>query len=231
MIVQKGRYFQMWKTITAPSAVSCWASHGTEANPNLPRRWLKMPHCELSIQRNGRMPGSAGTRGRSGAVKRKPCVVREGKGRATREGARRPPSRVVGLMRAALLVAGEDRLHALDRLVGGPVRRPLVDGDPRHGLAPHVLVVELGEGRVLVVLEHLVLTVQEDRGRHGDVHVLLALGALVPRAPERVGGHVGGRGQPAAVRRLDVLGEPVLLDDELDELLGEPRVLRVLGDA
>src|SRR5438309_5315904 len=61
MIVQKGRYFQMWKTITAPSAVSCWASHGTEANPNLPRRWLKMPHCELSIQRNERMPGSAGT--------------------------------------------------------------------------------------------------------------------------------------------------------------------------
>src|SRR5439155_568071 len=61
MIVQKGRYFEMWKTITAPSAVSCWASHGTEANPNLPRRWLKIPHCELSIQRNDRMPGSAGT--------------------------------------------------------------------------------------------------------------------------------------------------------------------------
>src|SRR5207247_5201200 len=61
VIAQEGRYFQRWKTITAPSAVSCCASHGTEANPNLPRRWLKMPHCELSIQRNERMPGSAGT--------------------------------------------------------------------------------------------------------------------------------------------------------------------------
>src|SRR3989442_11509970 len=61
MIVQNGRYFQMWKTMTAPSAVSCWASHGTEANPNLPSRWLKIPHCELSIQRNERTPGSAGT--------------------------------------------------------------------------------------------------------------------------------------------------------------------------
>src|SRR3989454_3843528 len=119
---------------------------------------------------------SAAKGARSGAGKSRPGVVGEGKGGATREGARRPPSRVVELMRAALLVAGEDRLHALDRLVGGPVRRPLVDGDPRHGLAPDVLVVELGEGRVLVVLEHLVLTVQEDRGRHGDVHVLLALG-------------------------------------------------------
>src|SRR5437773_11163336 len=83
-------------------------------------------------------------------------------------------------MRVALLVAGEDRLHALDRLVGGLLRRPLVDGDPRHGLAPDVLVVELGERRVLVVLEHLVLTVEEDRRRHGDVQVLLALGPWCP---------------------------------------------------
>src|SRR5437870_11537544 len=87
---------------------------------------------------------------RSGAVKRKPCVVRERRTSATREGARRPPSRVVGLMATALLVAAEDRLHALDPLVGGLVRRPLVDGDPRHRLAPDVLVVDLGEGRILV---------------------------------------------------------------------------------
>src|SRR5437773_423565 len=136
MIVQKGRYFQMWKTITAPSAVSCWASHGTEANPNLPRRWLKMPHCELSIQRKERMPGSVWERTR----------------RATRGVARWTAARVVGRVGGAIRIAGEDGVLELGGLVGRPVDRLVLYGGQRDGVMRLVLVEERGEDGVLVVL-------------------------------------------------------------------------------
>src|SRR2546425_8847055 len=84
---------------------------------------------------------------RSGAVKRKPWRVRERKTeRPARAGAGSTPARVRRAI-GALLVLGEDRLHALDRLVGGLVGRPFLDGDAGHGLAPDVLVVDLGDRR------------------------------------------------------------------------------------
>src|SRR5438067_2033825 len=125
MIVQNGRYFQMWNTITAPSAVQYCASHGTEGRPN-------------------------------------------------------------SVSSGELLEGREDVLDALDALVGRLLGRPLVDGDPRHGLAPDVLVVHLRERRVLPVVEDLVLAVEEDRRGHWHVHIFLALRPLVALAPERI---------------------------------------------
>src|SRR3970040_343361 len=98
-----------------------------------------------------------------------------------------------------LLVAGEDRLHSLDRLIGRFFGGPLVNGDARHGLAPDVLVVDLGVGRVLPVLEGLVVAVLVDHGGHRDVGILLALGPLVPRSPEGILRDVGEGRVPAAV--------------------------------
>src|SRR5512135_196251 len=123
----------------------------------------------------------------------KPCSVRERKTRGrrsrgrtpTREGVESPPSRVVGLI-TLLLVLSEDRLDALDHLVGGLVGRPLVRDDPRDRLGVGELVVDLRQRRMLVVLEHLVVALEEDLRGHRDMRVLLPLRSLVTFLPERI---------------------------------------------
>src|SRR3989442_9157296 len=167
---------------------------------------------------------------RSGAVKRKPWRVRERKTeRPARAGAGSTPARVRRAI-GALLVLGEDRLHALDRLVGGLVGRPFLDGDAGHGLASDVLVVDLGDRRVLVVLEDLVVALQEDGRGHRDVVVLLAPGSPVTRPPEWICVEVFEGREPAPVGRLDVLQEARGLEHEQDKVLGQLLALAVLQD-
>ena len=60
MTVQKGKYFQMWKTISAPIAIQRDASQWTGPKPRSSTMRFMIPHWEESIQRIDRMPGRTG---------------------------------------------------------------------------------------------------------------------------------------------------------------------------
>ena len=75
------------------------------------------------------------------------------------------------------------------------------------------------------MLEDLGVPLEIDLGHGGEMRILLPSLAHLAAREERIGGHVLEGGEPPAVGALDVLGEALGINHELDELLAEVRVL------
>ena len=141
--------------------------------------------------------------------------ARSDRGRETRRSPARGEDSYVSGGIARTTSRLEDRLDPGHRLVHRLLVAPLLRNHAGDGLAPDVLGIDLGVGRVVAVVEGAGRILEVLVRRHRNVRVLRIV-------EERVRRHILEGGEPAAVAMPFTYWSEVLgLQDVLDELLGQ----------